>query len=76
MSHGKWKLGKVQGLITGKNGEIRGAKVKVLTKKGIPTYLNRPVRTLYTLEVRGPAQTRKTVTEQVGRLKDANQNFS
>ena len=54
VSRGKWRLGKVEELITGKDGEIRGAKVKVLTKKGRPMYLN------------GPVQTRQTVTEPVG----------
>lgn len=52
VSHGKWRLGKVEELITGKDGETRGAKVKMLTKKGRPTYLNRPVQKLYPLEVR------------------------
>ena len=66
VSRGKWRLGKVEELITGKDGEIRGAKVKVLTKKGKPMYLNRPVQKLYPLEVRGPVQTRQTVTEPVG----------
>ena len=31
-----------------------------------PMYLNRPVQKLYPLEVRGPVQTRQTVTEPVG----------
>ena len=43
VSRGKWRLGKVEELITGNDGETRGAKVKVLTKKGRPMYLNRPV---------------------------------
>jgi len=54
VSLGKWRLGKVEELITGKDGEIRGANVKVLTKKGKPMYLNRPVQKLYPLEVREP----------------------
>ena len=66
VSRGKWRLGKVKELIPGKDGEITGAKVKVLTKKGRPMYLKRPVQKLYPLEVRGPVQTRQTVTEPVG----------
>ena len=66
VSRGKWRLGKVEELTTRKDGEIRGAKVKVLTKKGKPMYLNRPVQKLYPLETRGPVQTRQTVTEPVG----------
>ena len=54
VSRGKWRLGKVEELITVKDGEIRGANVKVLTKKGKPMYLNRPVQKLYPLEVREP----------------------
>ena len=66
VARGKWRLGKVEQLITGKDVEIRGANVKALTKKGKPVYLNRPVQKLYSLEVRGPVQTRQTVTEPVG----------
>ena len=65
VSRGKWRLGKVEELITGKDGEIRGANVKVLTKKGKPMYLNRPVKKLYPLAVRRPVQTRQSVTESV-----------
>ena len=69
VSRGKWRLGKVEELITGKDGEIRVAKVKVLTKKGKPIYLNRPVQKFYPLEVRGPVQTGQTVTKPAGEEK-------
>ena len=38
----------------------RGTKIKVLTKKGKPVYLNRPVQMLYPLEVRGPVEMEET----------------
>ena len=65
VSRGKWRLGKVEELITGKDGETRGAKVKVLTKKGKPMYLSRPVQGLYPLEVRVPVYVRPIETNQV-----------
>ena len=56
---GKWRLGKVD-LITGNDGETKEAKVMVLTKRGKPMYLNRPVQKLYPLEVGGPVETRQS----------------
>ena len=48
---GEWKTGVVEGLVTGKDREIRGAKVRVITK-GKPVHLLRPVQKLYPLEIR------------------------
>ena len=65
VSRGKWRLGKVEELITGKDGETRGAKIKVLTKKGRLMYLNRPVQGLCPLEVRALVYARPIETNQV-----------
>ena len=65
VSRGKWRLGKVEELITGKDDETRGAKIKVLTKKGRPMYLSRPVQGLCPLEVRAPVYARPIETNQV-----------
>ena len=48
-----WKLAVVEELIKGRDGVIRGAKVKVARKMNIgkPIYLNRPLQKLYPLEV-------------------------
>lgn len=45
-----WKMGKVLELIAGKDGEVRGAKLKLITK-GKPIFVNRAVQKLYPLEV-------------------------
>ena len=46
-----WKLGKIERLIRGKDGNVRGAKVQVITRNKLET-LSRPVQKLYPLEVR------------------------
>ena len=43
-----WKMGKVVGLITGKEGEVRGAKLKLITK-GKAIFVNRALQKLYPL---------------------------
>jgi hypothetical protein len=42
----KWKLGVVEGLIKGKDGVVRGAKLRVITS-GKPVHLSRPVQKWY-----------------------------
>ena len=42
-----WRLGKVEGLIKGDDGQIRGAKVKVAKTKRV---IQRPVNKLYPVE--------------------------
>lgn len=47
-----WKLGKVERLIEGKDGAIRGAVVRKLTDKtGVYTEIRRPVQKLYPVEL-------------------------
>ena len=47
-----WKLGHIQQLIVGKDGETRGATIKVVGKnQRCSTLLNRPLRLLYPLEI-------------------------
>ena len=59
---GFWKIGKVEEVIRGRDGVVRGAKVRVITK-GKPVVINRPVQKLYPLEVK--AQTLKSsLTEE------------
>jgi hypothetical protein len=49
---GLWRLGKVEGLISGADGQTRGAVVKVLSRNGRSTTIKRPVQRLYPLEIR------------------------
>ena len=46
-----WKMAIIEDLIQGKDNQVRGAKVRVITK-GKVVRLNRPVQMLYPLEVR------------------------
>ena len=48
---GFWKMARVQSLITGKDGVVRGAVLKVASKSGPPTTLQRPLQLLYPLEI-------------------------
>ena len=65
MSRGKWRLDKVEELITGKVGETRGAKVKVSKKKGNPMYVSQPVQRLCPIKVRIPVYAKRIETNQV-----------
>ena len=49
---GKWCIGKVEALVTGSDGHVRGAIVQLKTKAGRLTKLRRPIQRLYPLEVR------------------------
>ena len=48
---GLWRLGKIEYVMRGSDGEIRGACVRVLSKTGRFTLLRRPIQHLYPLEV-------------------------
>lgn len=48
---GKWRVGKIENHITGSDGCVRGAVVRVQTKGGKSTTLRRPVHRLYPLEI-------------------------
>ena len=50
VKRGFWKIGRVEQLIIGKDGVVRGAKVRKLVK-GKPDYISRPVQKLYPLEL-------------------------
>ena len=50
------RLGKVESLISGADGQTRGAVVKVFSRKGRSTTINRPVQRLYPLEIRSTAK--------------------
>ena len=49
-TRGKW-IGKVENLVTGSDGCVRGAVVRVKGKGGRTSTLRRPVQRLYPLEV-------------------------
>ena len=49
---GLWRLGRIEELITSSDGKVRGVFVKVMSKKGHPKTLRRPIQHIYPLEVR------------------------
>ncbi|XP_067025655.1 uncharacterized protein [Acropora muricata] len=63
---GEWKLGVVESLVAGKDGIVRGAQVRVITK-GKPVHLSRPVQKVYPLEIRskGEGARNKSTRNQV-----------
>ena len=48
---GFWKLARVERTITGRDGKIRGAAVRIANSQGQPTTLHRPIQCLYPLEI-------------------------
>ena len=48
---GQWKLGHVKKLIVGKDNQIRGAVIDIVTGKGRLMEIERPVQKLYPLEI-------------------------
>ena len=52
LPRGFWKLGRIDSIMKGKDGHIRGATVKVASKGGCSMLLNRPIQLLFPLEVK------------------------
>ena len=50
-------MAKVESLITGKDGVVRGAVLKVGSKSSPPTTLQRPLQLLYPLEISSESPT-------------------
>ena len=46
-----WNLGRIESLIKGKDGQIRGAMVRIVSKGNKSQYLQRPVNKLYPHEI-------------------------
>ena len=49
---GMWRLGRIEELIPGADGQVRGVRVRVVSKGGQLKIINRPIQHLYPLEVR------------------------
>jgi hypothetical protein len=52
LPRGLWKLGKIREVLMGRDGQIRGAVVKVARRNQQHVLLRRPIQLLYPLEVR------------------------
>ena len=53
LPRGFWKLGKIEKVIAGRDGRIRGAVVRLPAQGRQQSLLHRPVQLLYPLEVHG-----------------------
>lgn len=49
---GLWRLGRIEELLSGADGRVRGVRVKVLSKGGQVKIIRRPIQHIYPLEVR------------------------
>ena len=49
---GLWRLGKIESLVQGSDGVTRGVYVRVMSRRGHPKILRRPLQHIYPLEVR------------------------
>ena len=48
----KWRVGRIESLVTGRDQEVGGARVKVTTREtGMTVYLKRPLQKLYPIEL-------------------------
>ena len=47
---GLWRIGKIEEVITGSDGRVQSASVRVLSKSGRAVVLRRPIQHLYPLE--------------------------
>ena len=61
-----WKLGRIQDLIIGKDGQTRGATVSIAGKNRRFTSLNRPLQLLYPLEINHPPNLENASEETEG----------
>ncbi len=59
-----WRLGKVERLINGADGNVREAIVRISPKGKQPMTLRRPVQLLYPLEVRSASEAEETQDEE------------
>ena len=58
---GMWRLGRIEDLIEGADGRVRGVLVRVASKKGCSKLFRRPIQHIYPLEVRSTAQSDESV---------------
>ena len=72
LPRGFWKLGKVEEVLPGRDGQIRGAVVRIGARGEHSTLVRRPVQLLYPLEVRdAPRDDPSVPTDQVATPEEA-----
>ena len=61
---GLWQLGKIEDVITGSDGQVRSASMRVQSKSGRVVVLRRPIQHLYPLEVDVQGQSTESQPEE------------
>ena len=51
LPRGQWQFGRIQQVIRGSDGQVRGVRIRTQTKTGRSTVLQHPVQLLYPLEI-------------------------
>ena len=69
VKRGFWNMGRVEQPIVGKDGVVRGAKIRKLVK-GKPEYIRRPVQKLYPLELHSNPEPDKKVGNGTNRIEE------
>ena len=62
VKRGNWKMAEVTEVILGRDGQARGAKVRMV-RNGKVVYLSRPVQKLYPVEIKRENKTKEDVSE-------------
>ena len=65
LPRGLWKLGMIQETVKGRDGEVRGAVVKMAKRHAQQEVLRRPIQLLYPLEVSQPMSATETETDTI-----------
>ena len=61
---GLWRLGRIEELIPGADGKIRGVRVKVVSKGGQVKIIRRPIQHIYPLEVQSKSTGEEVKVEE------------
>ena len=58
----QWKMGMVERLITGKDGQVRRVEVRIISQ-GKTHFLSRPIQKIYHLEIPGVSVEKRALSE-------------
>ena len=67
LPRGLWRLGKVEELMVGADGNVRCVTVKIASRNRSPISVKRPLQRLYPLELRSEDESGRSVEGQDGR---------
>ena len=64
LKRGCWNVGRIEGLVLGKDNVVRGVKVEVVSKL-CTSFINRPVQKLYPLELDTRVSIQEGIDEEI-----------